>query len=520
MRAQAYAQTDTHSRNKGLGWLLDFETFARSLVWIRAKDEQLIKLKANPMQRAWERQAAGAKRTVTLKARQHGISTWIEARMYWRACTREGYRGVIIAQDKESTTRLRQKIGLMHQQHALHSVAPKARFNSKAELSFDELGSTIYIGTAGARAFGRGDTISEVHASELAFWPDPARILTGLLEAVPQGGEIHIESTANGFNYFHDLVQEARAGQGHWRSIFLPWFMNPEYRRWPGVPQSDWDESEHNLARIAAAYGIVISNEQIAFRREKQRDTRGMFAQEYAETPETCFLLSGRPRYDMTIMSRMLADAKAPARVKEFNDCQLTYREWAAVEPGTFYVIGADAAQGISDRDYSCGCVVDWETGQQVAELHGRADPSVFADKLALIAMQYNNAVINPERKESGIAVVSKLKEMGYPRLFYYLDEKGALADQPGFDTNTHTKPIAVEMVGELMSDYAEAFVNREEIAELMRFVVTANGKTEAEPGAHDDRVAARWCAEMARRQVRPPRTEPLPRRKVLGAQR
>ena len=504
----------------GLGWLLDFEEFARSLIYIRDKQERTVRLQLNAMQRAWQAQARYAGRTITEKARQHGISTYIEARMYWRACTRKNYRGVIIAQDDDTTTRLREKIRLMHRLHQKSGApAPATRYNSKAEMVFKGLESTIYIGTAGGRAFGRGDTISEVHASELAFWPDPQRILTGLLEAVPADGEIHIESTANGFNYFYELCEQARRGEGRFKFIFLPWFMNPEYQRLPGVPQSEWTDDERTLARQALAYGIAIKPEQIAFRREKQHDLGGMFLQEYAEDPDTAFLLSGRPRFDAAALNGMLAEAKPPARVKEFKDSQLTYRVWEEPQAGAFYVIGADAAQGTSAGDFDDACVTDWHTGRQVAELHGKADPYVFADRLALIGYEYNTAVINPERKESGIAVVAKLNEMGYPRLFYYEDEKGNLAEQAGFDTNTHTKPLAVDMVAELVRDYPGAFVNREEIAEMMRFVIGTNGKTGAEQGAHDDRVAARWCAEVARRQVRPPRTAPLQRRPGLGKQ-
>lgn len=517
--AQTPGRAATGTGIRGLGWLLDFRAFARALVFIRNKEERTVRLVLNPMQESWLAQAGEARRTITLKARQHGISTMLEARMFHRACTRPGYRGAIIAQDLDTTQRLRSKIRTMYERMADVAPVPKMRYDSKSEMEFVGLESSLYIGTAGSRMFGRGDTLSEVHASELAFWPDPERLLVGLGEAVPAGGQIHIESTANGFNYFYQLCQGARAGENGYQFVFLPWYVNPEYVRRPGVPMHAWTDEERTAAATAARYGVVLSPGQVAFRREKQRDLKERFAQEYAEDAETAFLLSGRPRFDAGALHAMLAGCREPIKVHHYKDAQLTYRQWEQPQAGKFYVIGADAAQGISDRDYSCACVVDWATGTQVAEVHGRADPSVFADRLAVVGYAYHNAVINPERKESGIAVVSKLKELGYPRLFYYLNEGGKLADQPGFDTNTHTKPIAVEMVGELISDYPAAFVNREEVAELMRFVVSANGKTGAEDGAHDDRVAARWCAEVARRQVRPPREVPLARRPGLGVQ-
>lgn len=507
---------------KGIGWLLDFEEFARALVHIRTKDERVARLKLNPMQQAWMRAAQGHRRTITLKARQHGISTMIESRMYWKACTRPGYRGVIIAQDTESTARLRAKIALMYEMHGAMKVPrPKARYDSRAEMVFD-LGtgkSTIYIGTAGSRAFGRGDTISEVHASELAFWGDPERIMTGLAEAVPEDGEIHIESTPNGFNVFHEMCQQARMGQSGYELIFLPWYVNPEYQRTPGIPHEQWTDDERAVAAKAALQGITLNCRQVAFRREKQRDLKGKFLQEYAEDMDTCFLLSGRPRFDNVRLSEILAYCTAPIHTEQYTDSLLTYREWEKVEAGELYVIGADASQGLSAGDNSIGRVTKWSTGRQVAELGGKADPFTFAIHLDEIGRKWNNAVMNPERKESGIAVVAKLEELRYPRMFYYTGVDGKTDGRPGLDTNTRTRPLCVDAVAELIDDNPEAFCNAEEVGELMRFVINESGKAAAEQGAHDDRVAALWCAEIARQQTRPPRTIPLERRKILGKQ-
>jgi hypothetical protein len=39
----------------------------------------------------------------------------------------------------------------------------------------------FYIGTAGARKFGRGDTITDLHCSEVAFWENAKELTAGLL---------------------------------------------------------------------------------------------------------------------------------------------------------------------------------------------------------------------------------------------------------------------------------------------------------------------------------------------------
>jgi hypothetical protein len=70
---------------------------------------------------------------------------------------------------------------------------PKAviKNSSKNELTFPKTNSMFYIGTAGSRKFGRGDMITDLHCSEVAYWEDPKSLITGLFQAVPRnGGEI------------------------------------------------------------------------------------------------------------------------------------------------------------------------------------------------------------------------------------------------------------------------------------------------------------------------------------------
>ena len=66
--------------------------------------------------------------------------------------------------------------------------APTTKLANRNELSFPKTNSYFYIGTAGARKFGRGDTITHLHCSEIAFWQDPKSLVSGLYQAVPRTG--------------------------------------------------------------------------------------------------------------------------------------------------------------------------------------------------------------------------------------------------------------------------------------------------------------------------------------------
>jgi hypothetical protein len=68
--------------------------------------------------------------------------------------------------------------------------------------------------TAGSKGGGRASTPSMMHASEVAHFEDP-EFLTGLLNALPMEPETIavLESTANGFNDFHTIWDNAVRGR-------------------------------------------------------------------------------------------------------------------------------------------------------------------------------------------------------------------------------------------------------------------------------------------------------------------
>jgi hypothetical protein len=54
----------------------------------------------------------------------------------------------------------------------------------------------------------------------------------GFLDCVPptDDTEVYIESTANGYNEFYRIWNEAVQGRGEFEPFFAAWFESPEYR--------------------------------------------------------------------------------------------------------------------------------------------------------------------------------------------------------------------------------------------------------------------------------------------------
>ena len=83
------------------------------------------------------------------------------------------------------------------------------------------------------KGIGRSNTINKLHISELAFWTgDKKKTLVGLLQAVPNTPDttVIIESTANGFEYYKELWDDAVAGKNDFTPLFIGWNELQEYQ--------------------------------------------------------------------------------------------------------------------------------------------------------------------------------------------------------------------------------------------------------------------------------------------------
>ena len=271
-------------------------------------------------------------------------------------------------------------------------AGPPSRSNRR-EYFWPKLNSHFYVGTAGSLAFGRGMTINNVHASELAFWPRPEEALIALMEAVPkEGGRIIVESTANGVgNFFHDFWIAAGEGRNGFQQQFYVWFEDPTYRL-PGDPIGKLTADEQTLQQQ-----YELDDDQIRWRRTTVERLRGSFAQEYPEDDVTCFLTSGRMVFDLPALQRAAAriqsegSAQRGTFLPDRRGGQLavgpaTLLIWRQPQEGRSYVIGADVGEGLADGDAPCAIVLDHESGEQVAELHGRVPPERFAYLLHALA--------------------------------------------------------------------------------------------------------------------------------------
>ena len=236
-------------------------------------------------------------RDIIPKARQEGVSSYFLARYTAVCLARRNVRAVVISHETDATQRMLAKVHYFLKNIKGPSAITKNM--SKNEITFPKTNSAFYIGTAGSRQFGRGDTITHLHCSEVAFWPDPKKLTAGLFQAVPLSGEIAMESTGNGVgNFYHRTCMRASTGHSRYRMHFLPWHTFNEYTLevTEEIEKAIMDNLNPEWEEVKLVNDYGLSAGRIAWRRMKLEeldfDLR-LFKQEYPMTLDECFQSTG-----------------------------------------------------------------------------------------------------------------------------------------------------------------------------------------------------------------------------------
>jgi len=483
--------------------LTEFPFYARSALKIRTKAGEIAPLKLNPAQQILDKavqqqlQDEGKIRIIILKARQQGLSTYTGGYLYYAVSQQKARKAMVITHHADSTRALFDLTKRYHE-HCPDILKPHTKYSSRRELSFDVLDSSYVVATAGGDSVGRGETLTHVHASELAFWPKStaADIWNGLTQAVPNttGTAIFIESTANGVTgTYHELWKGAVDGTNGYTPVFIPWYVDPTYIE--DVPENFERTPEEQ--ELADSYDLT--NEQLMFRRRKvAQNGLDLFKQEYPSEPEEAFLTTGRPVFNPEQLQKRLSETRdvedrlaleGGEFLKNIRGELTTYMKH---DGGMQYVIGADSSMGIRNGDYSVAQVLDSKK-RQVATWRGHVHPDYFAEVLYALGEYYNEAFICVENNSHGILTCTRLgKDMAYPN-FYTEVQVDKITDREtvklGFSTTSKTKPLIIDQLRASMREDELELNDKTTIREMMTYIVTESGAMEAEPSCFDDCV-------------------------------
>ena len=493
---------------------------------------------------------------VILKGRQLGITTIsLALDLYWHFAN-EGLQGTLTTDTEENRDMFRSTLAMYMEGLPKEYKIPLITHN-RNQLSLKNR-SRLFYQVAGLRAkgsLGRGKAITFLHGTETSSWGDEeglASLLASLAEQNPNRLYI-FESTARGFNMFHDMYMTAKKAKTQ-RAIFCGWWRNQFYSADPNsdVYKVYWDgkltpEEKEWTKDIKKLYDVEINSRQIAWWRWKLHEgikDDALMYQEFPPTEDYAFIMSGTSFFSNSrctdaakIAKKIAPDYYRYSMGANFQDTEVikstermsTLSVWEEPIDTAYYVIGADPAYGSSDwADRFCiqvyRCYADGL--EQVAEFAtSEMNTYQFAWVIAHLAGAYKNSTLNLEVNGPGQAVINELRNlkrqasamggtMGkdlldvYGNMQNYIwrrnDTLGGMSNSIGWLTTSATK----ERMLSYMKDYFERGmmdVYSMDLLEEMKTIVRDGGSIEASGRNKDDRVIATAlaCAAYAE-QVQP----------------
>ncbi len=445
------ARQETLQHNPFAG--MEFESFCSTYLRIQIRDGSIVPLILNRAQRKMISHLTG--RDIVLKARQLGISTAIQALHFYEQM--QGFaRTNTLCHEDDLTTVIRTMADLFFTELP-DDIKPVRKYANAKLTAYEDKNSQGSIATVGGQAGaqkGRGGSMTRIHGSEVAYWPNAGAVMAAAMQAGDPA--IVLESTPNGMSgWFYERCMEALDGDSIWTLHFFPWWYDEHYRL--PLAKNEVLTFTPNERALADLHGL--DTEQINWRRYKLREIPQTFKQEYPEDPISCFLASG---------------------VSYFGDIETIFTApMDAYREHHQYVAGVDFGQA---DDYTVMIVLDATTRRMVDML--RVNKESWEDMRARIIEKalYWRCEVVAEKNAMGENIEALAKVLGDKLRPFNTDRSSKPPLIQGLYMGFHEMGLRLQPY-QILKHELRAFISKQ----------TASGywQYEAGNGAHDDCVIA-----------------------------
>jgi hypothetical protein len=504
-----------------------FFSFAINFLKIKNKKGGIVPLKLNYGQIKLLKAISELKkqgkpvRIIVLKARQIGFSTLIQAIFFHHNFIKPYQKIATIGHKVDASNNLFEMYRRYYEFLPDHLKPELGKSNEKKVL-FKGNGSENVVYTAGSDDSGRSSTLQGLHATEVAFYPGGGQtIMLGLEQATQDADMVFIESTANGIGgYFYDKWQDAVAGKNDYTPVFVAWWEEPSYSKQftTNYMKSKFiDAMTEDDKNIMERYSLTY--EQMYWRRWAidnlcQGDIN-KYNQEYPDCPETAFVASGRPVFDVQVCQDNYQKAPGPFRVgyltaDAFGKIKFVddpHGQWAIYDKDIVYndgdkyryAAGVDVAEGLAQGDYTVVKIYDRKDKRVCMRFHGHIDPDLLGDEIKRAQLFLKDDVyFCIESNNHGLTTIVKCFNLNV-NLYRRADfSRGCEQDTSklGFKTSAATKPNVINLLRELIREKEFVDSEKEFWKECLTFVYNDKGSMQAQnkdidknTRAYDDRV-------------------------------
>jgi hypothetical protein len=476
-------------------------------------------------------------RDYILKSRQIGLTTMTANRNFVKTWANDNRRAITVA---HLDLRAQEILGKI--KFAYSKLPPQVRFelsqDSKAALEFADFNSKMFICSAAtikSIELARGDTVQDVHASELTRWADPEHGMFELQQVCHMlaGTSIVIETTGKRYgSWAHKFWQLTKAGKTPYRPIFLKWQDDPEC----DLDRGTWtDEMRDRFMREVWEYCPDLIERGQIFNlkpgciywaylklRDQCNGNWESFIEDYPCSDEEAWRSKGDLYFGANNIIKLLHRVQEIPYVGykltlenlengfksfgelthvtelDFDSDEAWICVWKGPMDGRRYVVPSDSSSG-TGSDFSSNYVQDMYTGEQMTEFSGMVQPHQNAIVMESLARIYNCALAAPEVNSMGMATLQELKRK-YPHIFIWRsldDNKQRLSNKLGWYTSEKSRnlmlALAKRVVEEVASDnvLTNGVIRSTRLINQMRTFVNdpITGRPEAASGCNDDCV-------------------------------
>jgi hypothetical protein len=474
---------------------------------------------------------------IILKARRHGVSTYVQSRMFQECHLKSHRQGITIAADDEGCSYIHNMSHTFYE-FLPEKLKPMVKYKSSDRLVFDMpktelskrggipigLKSSMRTVACNNRA-GLGTGNHFIHFSEYAFYRDAESVRKSVIPTVfnVPGTSVVIESTANGMigagEAFYDEWKLAKQGKSIFKPLFYSWLEHEGYkRRFFNAKEREElidtldPEEEELIDRFGATheqlnwrrYQIKFLGEGVSQGDYLKGDLEN-FHEQYPVSDDEAFIVSGNRVFNRLALKEYKDKCKRYKWRGEvesdrlIKDSQGNLRVWEMPQKDEKYIITIDPSSGEPGAtDFGCIEVLRVmnvkKTGlmaTQSAEWHGRTGAEALGQIAVELGKRYNNAILAPEVFGYGHAVLARIQAMDYWNVFKrrVVDSVEQVSKTKlGWKTDSVTKPTLLTY-GRYCVNNKLVVINSEDLVDEMMIFVRDETSASAYGRGKDDRV-------------------------------
>ncbi|MCJ7828238.1 MAG: hypothetical protein MUP81_00660, partial [Dehalococcoidia bacterium] len=398
---------------------------------------------------------------IILKARQLGISTLTAGYCLWKALFFEGATIYLLSKGQIEAGKLLDKCKILWEYLPDFMRLPYGKWQESA-ITFPSMHSSIDALPSTEDA-GRMTGATIVVCDEWERHPYAETNYLAIRPTLGDAGQFIGLSTPDllaGNTYFKMTYRKTMVGETDFYKVFLPWYLRP-------------------------------GRDEAWYTREKRNYVGIGFEGEYPSTEaEALTELKSARFFDPQVLDTLEMDCVPPKETRLDG----IVRIYKPPIPGRKYCAALDPSDG--QYDPGAGIVID-QTGEQVADLHGKLRTEELAVLWDGLVREYNNAFQAPEANaNAGGAVIAKLKELETPNFYSFKKDKA------GWWTSGSNRSTILLQLLEAITNGDLIIRNKEIIGEMRSFIVPEGKEPQASSGAHDDYIFACAIANQLRMNI------------------